>query len=931
MRNLKKFLTLALAVVMVVSVFAFSASAAQFTDVDENNEYLAKAVNLLSNVGITKGTSETTYGTEELVTREQMAAFIYRLMKKGQSVEGGANNTRFTDLQDPTFFFMISWADNQGIIKGTSATTFNPKGSITLQDAYTMIVRALGYEKEETLPYPFGYIDVAEQDGVELDEGLDSSVGYTDALTRGDVAIILYNAFFAETGVAETYNEERQLKDDDGKVVNIVLESKTRYPALCEKVFDVLNVEYQAVATPKYVFDDAATETTGDLGYEAIQFVLTDDDMTSDEKDDAPVEFYASFDELNLPGTADDYIMSKFNMYIKADDNELDSILYAEPLLVKKTVSDIKLDQVTTNKAGSYYGNDTDGAKRLSGKATIGGKVAYFFDAPYSYAQPTYTGTGDIARYNDRNEKNLKFINFELLGTADDGEYKFVKEDDLFLAGADIYADDDEKDFHVSDSEALIEKLLQVYTGGLYEATVYDVDGDGIYDYINYMPYSYAIVDTDDDYTFEEDGFGDDDVIYTTDAFVEGEKFEDEDFIVGYFNQDANYIKVAYVIEPVETKVSSYRKNTGIVTLANGDKVSAEDGWKYVDNYLDGEAEGLKELNYSIDDVEWQLDELLSPSALDLDKNAKFYVYDGVVLYQEGVDNKVTFDSNLIVLTNDPDNDDQVFDTSSLIVATGKKTTYAYAWVDGETKYVPIDTDADVWPKIKDYINVDNDENPYFNKIATYTVDGDGLYTIKLLGNAYDESEMTDDDYIGIDKDPTIFKDDKDDTLQYYGETTDEVTLTRRSTGIFDVNLDVVSQVKLTDTSIVLIKSTYYDEAEKEDVTEFVKLGLSNFKDTLSNKLTNVQFILENDPDTTRRENLVVLYGETFTVKPMKKLITKARPLLRTSESSSTLTLISTKTASTECSMRYMILTRARHTPMMLQLQVPRPTLRLTQ
>lgn len=161
-------------------------------------------------------------------------------MKRGNSVEGGANASRFTDLEDPTFFFMISWADSQGIIKGTSATTFEPKGSITLQDAYTIIVRALGYEKEESLPYPFGYIGVAENKGVELDEGLSSDVSYTDALTRGDVAILLYNAFFAETGVAETKQVERELSDG-----SIVLETKTDYPTLAEKVYDVIEVEYR--------------------------------------------------------------------------------------------------------------------------------------------------------------------------------------------------------------------------------------------------------------------------------------------------------------------------------------------------------------------------------------------------------------------------------------------------------------------------------------------------------------------------------------------------------------------------------------------------------------------------------------------------------------------------------------------------------------
>jgi hypothetical protein len=61
-----------------------------------------------------------------------MAAFIYRMMKAGKSVEGGNNTTTFTDLEDPTFYFMISWASSEGIIKGRTETTFDPMGQISL-------------------------------------------------------------------------------------------------------------------------------------------------------------------------------------------------------------------------------------------------------------------------------------------------------------------------------------------------------------------------------------------------------------------------------------------------------------------------------------------------------------------------------------------------------------------------------------------------------------------------------------------------------------------------------------------------------------------------------------------------------------------------------------------------------------------------------
>ena len=839
MRNFKRFLTLTLAVLMVVSMFAFNASAAQFTDVDAENEYLNKAVNLLNHVGVVKGTSETTFGTDELVTREQMAAFIYRLMKKGNSVEGGDNSSTFTDLEDPTFFFMVSWANAQGIIKGTSATTFEPKGSITLQDAYTMIIRALGYEDEGTLSYPFEFIGIAEQKGVELDEGLDSSVSYTDALTRGDVAILLYNAFFAETGIPETKQVEKLI--GTGDKATWVLQTVTEYPTLCEKIFDVLEVEYQAVATPNYTFGES--ETTKSLGYDAVLF-----NYVGEERTDAPAQFYAAAEDLALDGELDDYIMSHFTMYVTLDDDDaVEEILYAEPLMNSKTVNEIKLETLSSNTAYSYYDDSADNAKRLSGKVLIDGKEAYFYNAPYSYATPTYpTGASDTDKYDLRNEKNLKFISMALLGDVDDAEYSYTLDNINFV--------DNDDEYFTTDSVTLIEALSQVYTGGLYEATVYDVDGDGLYDYINYMPYSFAIVDTDDDYTFEEDGI-DENVIYTNEAVVEGAEFADEDFILGYFNQAANYIKVAQVIEPVTANIVDI--NNTSIELSTGEKVAVKDGWKLVANYASDV--NLADEGYVLKQIDWtEFDNLLSAAAYDAD-DAKFYIYDGVVLFQEGVESKVTFDSNLIIIT--PDEDGVVYETGTFNAATGKKTTYAHAWVDGELKYVPINTDADIYPSIKD------DGDAYVNKVATYSVDGDGRYTIKLLGNAYDDEAMDPEDYIGLGTKLADLEDPKDDTIQVYGEV-DAAHFAKRYGSRFHLT-DVekkegwdVPDFDLTigSNSVIVIRNEYPDE--DETVLDFKVLTLKELTQSIEEKLTNIQYVVVNDPDYVQREDLVLFFAE---------------------------------------------------------------------
>ncbi len=858
MRNFKRFLTLALAVVMLVSAFAMGTSAAKFTDVDEENEYLAKAVNLLSYLNVTKGTSETTFGTDELVTREQMAAFIYRLMKKGKSDEGGSNTSAFVDLEDPTFFFMVSWANNQGIIKGTSATTFNPKGSITLQDAYTMIVRALGYETEETLAYPFGYIDVAEEEGVELNEGLDSSVSYTDALTRGDVAILLYNAFFAETGVAETKTVEREI--GSGNNATWVLETVTDYPTFCEKYFDVIEVEYQAIATPNAYLVGEATETTDSFGYEAIHFEFrgSENELTTLK---VPAEFYANFEDLGVSGEADEYLMSHFTMYVVVDtaESEIEEVLYAEPLMVAKNVTDIKLDTITTNNKSSYFDAEYT-AKLLSGKVTLDGEVAYFYGAPYSYAKPSYANANtDELKYEARNAENLEFITETAFG-KDNKFSKVTIEANPFIAD---YTDD----YYAAESVELATKLAEVYVGGLYEADIFDVDGDGIYDYIRYMPYKVLVANTDDDFDFVDDAFDVDKAVYTNGAVIEGVEFEDEDLLIGYFDKDANYIKVAAVVEPIEGSITAVKNGT--ITINGETKVSVKDGWKFLEAGLivTGEDKEGKPVEFVAKNVDWVLDEdLVKPAALE-NKDAKFYIYEDVLLATEGIAASNRFDSNLIIVTTDKNG--EYFDE---VTSKGVKTTFVYAWVDGEMQWIALDTEAEV------YVDADATKTVYeaiedktlLNTVATYTVDGKGLYTITPLAAAYDE----DKEFLGLDayvaKD---FENEEDDKLQGI-DTPDDGYLVKGSGMRFRLReeaernaAEVVKYDYIIGSDATIVIRNEYVNAKGKNVLEFIPVKAEELEATIEQKLENIQVVVENNVDYTNREDLVLLFAEVNGVK----------------------------------------------------------------
>lgn len=197
-RFIKRTGALALALMLAAGMM-LSASAKTFSDVPTTHSY-AEQIGILSDMGVIVGTGvdangNTQFSPDQLVTREQMSLLLFRFMLQRSSA-GTVNSTPFKDLYDETYHGAISWANAAGYIIGTSATTYNPTGGITLRDCMTMIVRALGHGSTAMdKGYPWTYIDSAIKLG--LDNGLED-VSYTAELTRGQVASMLYNALTAD-------------------------------------------------------------------------------------------------------------------------------------------------------------------------------------------------------------------------------------------------------------------------------------------------------------------------------------------------------------------------------------------------------------------------------------------------------------------------------------------------------------------------------------------------------------------------------------------------------------------------------------------------------------------------------------------------------------------------------------------------------------
>ncbi len=117
-----------------------------FTDVAPG-AYYADAVTWASNAGIVNGTSGTTFSPNDLVTREQFAAMLYRHMQyTGADTSARASLSGFADAGkvSPYAADAVAWAVAEDVLNGRSATEIAPQGNCTRAEVAAMITRVFG-------------------------------------------------------------------------------------------------------------------------------------------------------------------------------------------------------------------------------------------------------------------------------------------------------------------------------------------------------------------------------------------------------------------------------------------------------------------------------------------------------------------------------------------------------------------------------------------------------------------------------------------------------------------------------------------------------------------------------------------------------------------------------------------------------------------
>lgn len=147
---MKKFLSLALALVMSLSLLTV-ASAAEYKDLTDKNEITySEAVAVLNKLGIISGYEDGSFKPETALNRAQAAKIICGLLLGQKTADNlTVSSAPYKDVAaDYWAAAYISYCKTAGIIDGYSDGTFKPTATLTGYQFGKMLLTALGYDSE---------------------------------------------------------------------------------------------------------------------------------------------------------------------------------------------------------------------------------------------------------------------------------------------------------------------------------------------------------------------------------------------------------------------------------------------------------------------------------------------------------------------------------------------------------------------------------------------------------------------------------------------------------------------------------------------------------------------------------------------------------------------------------------------------------------
>ncbi|SHJ60828.1 S-layer homology domain-containing protein [Dethiosulfatibacter aminovorans DSM 17477] len=308
-------------------LFVGSAYGQEFPDV-EGTKY-EEAVEFLSAYGVVNGFPDGTFKPDDPVTRAQISKMITIVLGFEEFTEN--MESTFTDMDGHWAERYVEVAHAFDIVQGYLDGTFGPDNEITYTEVITMIVRSLGYT-DQSLPgaWPYDYLvkagDLGIVDGIPL---------AGDQATRGDIALMTYNALFSEKGTVNTSNNQWETSGElllsnigygeEQKISESDIEKAVLYPKLKEYEYYRGNLFYNSDDEIVYFQNVGTKEDEGKVTSVSSNTIIIEDEYGNrkpyDTKD-------AEIILNGVEGRRISLINSQVRIiYYESDENKIEAII----------------------------------------------------------------------------------------------------------------------------------------------------------------------------------------------------------------------------------------------------------------------------------------------------------------------------------------------------------------------------------------------------------------------------------------------------------------------------------------------------------------------------------------------------------------------------------------------------------------------------